>query len=584
MKKRYLFLIAVITALFLTQSAFAYGSWKIQSFDQKVEIQNSGKLHITETIVADYRDDPAVNHGIFRTIHTNYKDDNGNPMNLRFNLISVTDENGKPHPIASKGRNVENWDYYTIKIGDADVELEGLTTYVITYDIDRAISFFNKNDELYWNVFSEFENPVLESSATIILPSDSGEKDQRAVCYTGGYGSTASECTAEMTDGRTFTFKSLRELSPFEGFTAVAGFTKGIVESPSIIQQILWIIFDNWSLLIPIFVFIFLFLKWWYTGRDPKTRDTIIPQYTAPKGLSPTEVGTIIDEKIDIKDITTVIIDFAVRGFLKIKEISEKKMMFFDSTDYEILIVKDYKTEKNIQSHETKILDAIFEGKQSIKISELKLKFYKHIQGIKDEIYNNLSKGGFFSGNPEKIRGAYLGIGITICVITVFVISGFADTLGSVFMFSLIASGILFMIFSKFMPRKTLKGADAYIQIKGLEEYIRTAEKDRIKFQEKENLFFEKLLPYAMVLGLSEKWAGAFKDIVKTQPDWYEGKMDTFNTVYLVDRLNHFSTQTNTAFASSPRSSGGSSAWGGGSGFSGGFSGGGFGGGGGGGW
>ena len=592
MQKRYVSLskrifsasfIAITAVLFLTQSAFAYTPWYIKSFDQTVKIQENGTFHVTEKVVADFSDDP--HHGIFRTIPTNYKDQYGNPLNLRFKLISVTDENGKPHPIASQGRNWEgDWDQYRIQIGDANIYLDEVTTYIITYEISRAVGYFKDHDEIYWNLFTEWDVPVVESSSTVILPKDSAEKDQKVACFTGAYYDTASECTAEITDSKTYTFKSLRELGAGEGFTIVAGFSKGIVTPPTTFQQILWFIFDNWALLIPMAVFLFLFLKWWYTGRDPKTRDTIIPQYKAPEGLTPTEVGTIIDENVDIKDITTVIVDFAVRGFIKIKEISEKKMMFFDSTDYELVLLKDYKTEKGIQSHETKILDAIFEGSPSIKISDLKLKFYKHIKGIKDEIYENLTKGGYFSGNPEKIRGMYLGIGIAITVISFMFMGGIVVFMGLTFALVLPVCGVLFIIFSKFMPRKTLKGADAYVYIKGLEEYITTAEKDRIKFQEKENLFFEKLLPYAMVLGLSEKWAHAFKDIIKEQPKWFEGQMDTFNTVYLVDRLNHFSTQTNTAFASSPRSSGGSSAWGGGSGFSGGFSGGGFGGGGGGGW
>ena len=90
-----------------------------------------------------------------------------------------------------------------------------------------------------------------------------------------------------------------------------------------------------------------------------------------------------------------------------------------------------------------------------------------------------------------------------------------------------------------------------------------------------------------MVLGLGEKWAEAFKDLYKKPPDWFSGNdMSGFDTYYLVNRLNNLSSHAQTAFASSPRSSGGggSSAWSGGSGFSGGFSGGGFGGGGGGGW
>ena len=137
------------------------------------------------------------------------------------------------------------------------------------------------------------------------------------------------------------------------------------------------------------------------------------------------------------------------------------------------------------------------------------------------------------------------------------------------------------------MPAKTKKGAEAKWQVLGLEEFIRTAETDRIKFQEKENIF-QKLLPYAMALGLAEKWTTAFKDIIKTPPNWYQSSdpnfMNGFNTMYLYHSLNSMTTTANTVMTSSPRSSS-SGSWSGSSGFGGGgFSGGGFGGGGGGSW
>lgn len=542
----------------------------------------SGKLHITETIVADFTNEE--HHGIYRTIPVNYTDEYGNPFNLRFKLIGVTDENGKKHPVASAGKELFS-DEMNIKIGDADVWLNGVTTYVIEYEIDRATSYFDDHDELYWNAFTDWQVPVLESTVTVHLPENANAEDMKAACFTGYYGSNESACNAAIVDDKTFMYTSDDLLAPGEGFTIVAGFPKGVVKEVSLLQKVLWFIFDNWALLIPIIVFFFLFFKWWFTGRDPKTADTIIPRYKAPENLTPTEVGTIIDERVDVHDISTVIIDFAVKGYIKIHEIKSKKMVFFDETDYELEILKPYKKADGIKSHEIEILDAVFDGANKTKISDLKYKFYKRLPDIKKKIYGNLVSDGFFAHNPDNIRWIYLGIGLFLTVGPFFMMGLIVVFLGVTFTFSIIASGILFIIFSNFMPRKTLKGARAYFEIKGLEEYIRTAEKDRIKFQSDQNIFFEKLLPYAIVLGLGEKWAEAFKDIYKKPPDWFEGSdMDNFNTYYLVNRLTDFNTRANTAFAASPRSSGGSSAWGGGSGFSGGFSGGGFGGGGGGGW
>lgn len=577
------FLAGLLFAIIIAPSAFASNTWHINSVYQDIEILESGKLHVVETITADFTNSPK--RGIYREIPIKYRDKYGNPFNLKLKIISVIDENNQPHPIYKQGRDYSSNNYF-LQIGTPDKYISSESTYVITYEIERVLNYFESHDELYWNIFAKWQAPVLSSEATVKLPDSKPVEALQAACFTGLYGSTKSECEAEILDDKTFKFTGNKSFEEGEGFTIVAGFTPNIIAKPGLMKKIIWFVFDNWSLLIPVAIFLFLFLKWWYAGKDPKTKDTIIPIYEPPDNLTPTEVGTIIDESVDTHDITTVIIDYAVQGYIKIKEIKTKKMLFFDETDYEISLIKDYKTKQGIKSHEVEILDSIFEGKKKILISNLRLKFYKHLSDIKKKLYKNLVEEGYFVHNPESVRKKYFFIGTVIITSTIFLMGLINSFFGITFSLSLLLSGGLFMAFSKIMPRKTLKGASVYMKIKGLEEYIRTAEKDRIKFYEDKNIFFEKLLPYAMVLGVSEKWAKAFNDIYKKAPSWYEAEgMGDFNTYYLINRLNRFTTTANTAFASSPRSSGGgSSAWGGGSGFSGGFSGGGFGGGGGGSW
>ena len=128
------------------------------------------------------------------------------------------------------------------------------------------------------------------------------------------------------------------------------------------------------------------------------------------------------------------------------------------------------------------------------------------------------------------------------------------------------------------------RGVLAKENILGLREYIRVAEADRIKFHdapEKNPQLFEKLLPYAMVFKLENKWAEEFKDIYINPPDWYSSPTgSSFNSMLFVSSLNSFTSSANSAIISASRG-----AAGGGSGFGGGgFSGGGGGGGGGGSW
>ena len=128
------------------------------------------------------------------------------------------------------------------------------------------------------------------------------------------------------------------------------------------------------------------------------------------------------------------------------------------------------------------------------------------------------------------------------------------------------------------MPRKTSRGTETYYELKGLYEYIDTAEKDRMKFQENKKILFEKLLPYAMAFGLVKKWTKAFEGIYKNPPNWYTSTTPwtnrPFTMMYLSDQLNNFGKEATSNITSRPGNSG-SGAWGGGSGFSsGGFGGG----------
>jgi uncharacterized membrane protein len=132
------------------------------------------------------------------------------------------------------------------------------------------------------------------------------------------------------------------------------------------------------------------------------------------------------------------------------------------------------------------------------------------------------------------------------------------------------------------MPRRTRHGREAYERIAGLREFIRRVEADRLeRLGGRTAGTFEKILPYAVVLGVADRWAHAFAGIYATPPTWYVGSnnrlLDTNDLVRNVGRSMDTMGRTMT---SHPTSSGsGSSGFG-----SSGSSGGGFGGGGGGSW
>jgi uncharacterized membrane protein len=284
----------------------------------------------------------------------------------------------------------------------------------------------------------------------------------------------------------------------------------------------------------------------------------------------------VLKQKVEERDISATLIDLAVRGFLKIKEIKTKKLNVFETTDYELIKLKNYNDFKeDLRLYERDFLRNVFGFQDEVLVSSLKNMFYRHLPKIMDEVYLETSKFKYFFSNPKEVVKKWFAIGLTIILISFFAF--LAHFFGFILFVSFLISGILFLIFSPFMPKRTEKGTEAYWKILGFREYINTAEKYRAQFYEKENIF-EKYLPYAIIFGLVNKWAKAFEGIYKNPPSWYEGEFGPrFTTFALVNSIDRSLSSVNRAFLVRP--GGGVSGFGGG-----GFAGGGGGGGGGGSW
>ena len=138
-----------------------------------------------------------------------------------------------------------------------------------------------------------------------------------------------------------------------------------------------------------------------------------------------------------------------------------------------------------------------------------------------------------------------------------------------------IFTSIVSFALGKNSVNKTRLGIEKYSEAKSLKNFL-VSQDEQLNFQAENQMFFEKLLPYASALGVEKVWAKRFKDLNIIKPDWYEG--DFSRGVMTFSALNT-SVNSNLGMTNSSSSSGFSSGSSGG-----GFSGGGGGGGGGGSW
>jgi uncharacterized membrane protein YgcG len=573
-------LIAAVS-LALPGKAFAdVNDFTVTDFTANYYLTNAdpqGQMHIVEKISVDFTDN---NHGILRAIPESY---NGHPLHLHINSVGST--SGAPAQFSTYTSNGNE----VLKIGDPNRTVTGNQEYTIDYTVQNVISFYQNHDELYWDINGDqWSQPFTAVHATFHLPSGLKLWSQKPECYTGRYGSTTQDCSI-LASGNTIKANA-SNLDVQTTLTIVTGFQKGYFQ-PMTLRDYL----HDYGAQITGFVIPMILLGgggfvWWLKrGRDARGRGTIIPEYDAPDNLTPLEVGTIIDFVTDNRDITATIIDLAIRGYIRIIETDSTKLKVIKKKSFELqLLNKDW---SNLNEWERQILENMFGGlgtQETITLSAMANKFYVVAKSIKRSVGNALTMRGYFVSSPSK----YLTVSIsTIVVLGFFGLSFFGQMFSGGPLAGIGLGALIFAVFYHLMPARTAKGVAAKEHILGLKMYLEVAEKDRIAMLQSPDApyadkssepihtveLFEKLLPYAIVLKVEDKWADKFKDIYRSPPNWYSGNYTAFNTGYLIGSLNSgFTSAVNSSF-SAPRSSGGS-------GFGGGFAGGGGGGGGGGGW
>lgn len=530
----------------------AQEAFTITSFDTVLNVQEDSAVLVTETLDVDFGENQR--HGIFRTLPTSYRTTTGAKRNIRLSDLRAE---GDPATIErSFGGDI------TLKIGDPDIVISGRQQYVIHYRIENALNEFPGHIELYWNATgTEWGTTIDNASAVVILPGAPTENQVLRTAYQGELGS--QELAPASYSNGTIRYASSRPLQLGEGLTIVAGMPKSIVSLPSPLTRAWWFFIDNWLLGLPIITLIILIGLFRRHGQDPRGKGTIVPVFAAPKDVTLLETGALRREDVHGKDLTALIISWAVAGALTIHEPKKGEYEF----------AKKNELPANTPKAEQELFKALFKTGSTVQLKDIQhnAPLIKAKSALEHEVLRSLIAKKYIVANPRVVRAAVVAVGALILFSAFFA----ATLFGLPGLVGIGLSGLLIMIAAPFMPKRTEAGVHKKEEILGFELYLKTAERYRMKFAEEKNLF-ERYLPYAITLGVAGLWAKAFKDIATEAPSWYSGYYGS-----------HWSTAT---FANSLNSNlsgslaGVTTASSGGSGFSGGGSGGGFGGGGGGSW
>ena len=533
----------------------------IKSFHSEILINKDGTIDVKETI--KYNFDNLQKHGIYREIPFIKTNQDGKQFELRFSNFSVTDENGYSYKFTKSWIDEK---LIRLKVGDADRLITGIHTYIISYQVAGALTYFSDHDELYWNVTgNEWQVPIASTTSQVVWPQEIKKEDIKTICYTGVSGSNVSDCSYLVNDRGQDNIKSNGVLSASEGLTIVVSFPKNIV---AVLEPKEFVSFwETWvgklviglmgliGLMWYVFLPFYIIYRWLKYGRDPKATVGITSAWFDPpktqdgkRFLTPGEVGTLGDETVDMKDISATIVDLARRGYLMIDE--RKKGDYY--------LIKNKNIDSSLLKYEKSILTEFFGSEKEIRIKDKELS--TEVAQIKNEMYEQVVEDKLFDKNPQTTRtGYYVVAGIALFTVNFFL-------------------AIVAFLFGRAMPRKTVFGVEAKNIAFSLKNFL-GSQKRQLEFQADKQMMFERLLPFAVAFGVEKIWAKRFESLNITQPNWYHSYSSAnFSSYMLVNSLN--SSFRSVATAATPtRSSSGFS-----SGSSGGFSGGGGGGGGGGSW
>ena len=292
-------------------------SLAIEQFHTDIQVEEDGSFHVTETLSLRFI---GSWNGIDRELSLDHRTAQGRRGRLRVEVGEITDDQGQPLQVErSGGRNRVDLRIWVPGARDT------VRTVVIRYRVRDGIRFFEdgdgtpSRDELYYNVTgTDWRIPIEGVTARVRLPA--GMEPLEVWGYTGPAGATERAVEIQEGEDGASLIRTTRSFGPGEGLTVSVSWPAGAVTRPSTATQAGDSLRSHWPLGLPLLAMVTMGRLWLRRGRDPQGR-ALMAEYEPPEGLTPAEAGTLADHRAEIHDITSILVDLAVRGYVRIEEL-----------------------------------------------------------------------------------------------------------------------------------------------------------------------------------------------------------------------------------------------------------------------
>ncbi|MFI6457572.1 DUF2207 domain-containing protein [Streptosporangium amethystogenes] len=505
---------------------------KVTSTTVQMELRQDGVLHVKEEVT--FEGDAPSRDLVDRTRYDNRSD----------RLYQVTDLKGDA------------------TLTGGTITLKGTGSAVLEYDVRGAITPLADAQELRWYAVGGWSVPVEQARVTVSGPAAL----QHLSCFAGPLTSAIACTEASMDHTGVAAEFGQQALGAGEVLTVVIGYPAAATKGAPILARrfelsnafALNTVTGGALAALLLLMLGGLALLYWTRGRDARvvghesgSLDGVENGHFAPPdGVRPGQIGTLMDEQADVIDVTATIVDLAVRGYLRI---DEQPRQTYEAPDWRLVRLPTAQVSA-LLAYELELYDAIFDGRDTVLLSELQGSFGAKLGKVREALYRDVVKQGWFARRPDTVRTRWTTLGVLLTVLGVLTTFALAwlTTYGLLGL-ALIIAGAALAAGGQYMPAKTAKGAGALAHTLGFREYLAGGDiADDVPTAQRVELF-SRYLPYAVIFDSVDRWARVVSSVTGDgrQADnlyWYHGPAE-WDLSRFADSMRTFTMTTSGAIS-----------------------------------
>jgi len=421
--------------------------------------------------------------------------------------------------------------------------------FEIRYQVTGALRIYEGGDQLYWIAVPSEHFGFSIGSSTITVEMPDGFAPREGIDPVETYGVSATVNV----QGTTITATANEPITGNEAFEIRIQYPHNPAARTADWQaaydqrQTFGPIISLGAVAIALLIFVGglmgVYSLWYTRGRDPKVGP--VPTYLTepPTDLPPAVVGTLLDERAEVCDVISTIVDLSRRGYMVMEE-TQKEGLFGIGSSSEFTFKRTDKPLDDLRQFEKSMIDSLFSGRLERSLDSLRNSFYMVIPRLQADLYDAVVEAGLFSANPSTTRMMWTSLGVVIIVIAFllgFGLSVLAEAISPALLcipFALGIVGVASLFMAQAMPAKTRKGAEDAAKWRAFLEYLRNLEKyDDVQEAAQH---FDDYLPYAVAFQLERSWIRRFSQVTTVPiPPWYFPNYGPYGRRYVAGSPYH---------------------------------------------